>query len=93
MLYWDEKRLTDTQIRLYIIKIEVKTGCDIIWGYIDGIVVPIARPKITNQNLHYSGYYRGHVIKYQAIITPDCLFLSVYAVLSSIQSIQFGGQN
>jgi hypothetical protein len=48
-----------------------------IWGFLDGTFREICRP-IRDQELFYSGYYRAHGIKYQGIVTPDGLILSLY---------------
>lgn len=48
-------------------------GC---WGCIDGTFRAFCRP-IRNQRIFYSGYKKKHGFKYQGIVTPDGLILSL----------------
>lgn len=43
---------------------------DSVWAFIDGTARPCARPT-KNQRQMYSGHKKQHVIKFQALITPD----------------------
>ncbi|OAD77220.1 hypothetical protein PHYBLDRAFT_165708 [Phycomyces blakesleeanus NRRL 1555(-)] len=45
-------------------------------GFIDGTFNRIARPR-ENQEVVYNGHYRGHGLKYQAIVTPDGITSSI----------------
>lgn len=51
-----------------------QSGCPYpnIIGYIDGTARPICRPKY-NQRHMYSGYKKGHVLKYQSIVLTNGL--------------------
>ena len=75
-LFWDPNRLTLNQLQQYEMAISSR-GCSGIWGFIDGTVRPIARPK-KNQEDYYSGHKGYHGIKYQGIVTPDGLISSLY---------------
>ncbi|KDN35135.1 hypothetical protein RSAG8_11823, partial [Rhizoctonia solani AG-8 WAC10335] len=50
---------------------------DDIWGFIDGTVIEICRPK-EDQDVVYNGYKKHHALKFQAIVTPDGLMRPVY---------------
>ncbi|CAD6940450.1 unnamed protein product [Tilletia caries] len=43
-----------------------------VWGFLDGTVRPIARPK-RGQRTFYNGHKRTHAIKFQILTTPDGL--------------------
>ncbi|OAD69305.1 hypothetical protein PHYBLDRAFT_149704 [Phycomyces blakesleeanus NRRL 1555(-)] len=45
-------------------------------GFIDGTFNKIARP-IVDQEGAYNGHYRGHGLKYQAVVTPDGVTSSI----------------
>ena len=47
------------------------------WGFIDGTVRPICRPKL-NQRVVYSGHKRVHGLKFQSIMAPNGLFAHFY---------------
>ncbi|RPB18597.1 hypothetical protein L211DRAFT_863844 [Terfezia boudieri ATCC MYA-4762] len=77
-LEWDFRRLTLTQLRKY--EATIARACPRIhgiWGFIDGTVLPIARPT-ANQEDFYSRHKGYYGIKYQGIITPDGLISSLY---------------
>lgn len=46
------------------------------WGFIDGTARPICRPSI-NQMEYYSGHKRQHCVKYQSVLAPDGLIVSL----------------
>ena len=58
-----------------------------IWGFIDGTIRPCARPwagSSPGMNLQkevYSGYKRSHGLKYQAVVSPDGLFMHLYGAV------------
>jgi hypothetical protein len=51
-------------------------GSYAIWGFIDGTFRSICRPK-RHQEALYSGYKKQHGFKYQGIVTPDGMILSL----------------
>ncbi|CAM9544747.1 unnamed protein product [Pylaiella littoralis] len=55
------------------------SGCPLThcWGFIDGTVSGIARPK-RDQRLFYNGHKRKHAMKFQGVITPDGLFVDLW---------------
>lgn len=65
------------KLQWYASFIERAGGGEIIWGYIDGTLQQICRPT-ENQRLVYFGHKHRHGFKYQAIVTLDGLFFSVY---------------
>nr|CAI5869203.1 unnamed protein product [Callosobruchus analis] len=46
------------------------------WGFIDGTARPICRPSVEQEN-YYSGHKRVHCLKYQCIVTPDGMTVSL----------------
>lgn len=46
------------------------------WAFIDGTVRPICRP-IINQRQYYSGHKKVHCVKYQSLICPDGIIISL----------------
>jgi nuclease HARBI1 len=40
------------------------------WGFIDGTVRPICRPK-KHQRQNYNGHKRVHALKFQSVVSPD----------------------
>ena len=69
---WDPHRLTIAQLRTYALQIENAGGPEGIWGFIDGTIRGISRP-VKRQEDYYTGYKKGHGIKFQAIMIPDGL--------------------
>lgn len=53
-------------------------GAGSVWGAVDGTFMGVARPEDNEtQKRLYSGYYKEHGLKYQAIATPDGLISHV----------------
>lgn len=48
-----------------------------VWGFIDGTVRPICRPK-ENQEVCYNGHKRLHSLKYQSIACPNGLIANMF---------------
>lgn len=46
------------------------------WGFIDGTARPICRPS-TDQEDYYSGHKRQHCVKYQGVLCPDGINVSM----------------
>ncbi|XP_050515881.1 uncharacterized protein LOC126892544 [Diabrotica virgifera virgifera] len=46
------------------------------WGFIDGTARRICRPSI-NQEAYYSGHKRWHCLKYQSVVCPDGIIISL----------------
>jgi DDE superfamily endonuclease len=54
-------------------------GAEGIWGFIDGTFTGFCRASDNSeQRRDYSGYKKGHGMKWQAISTPDGLIVSLY---------------
>ena len=77
MLRWDSHRLTVEKLKWYASHIEQQGGGDIVWGYVDGTLQQICRPTL-HQRMYYSGHKHRHGFKFQAVITPDGLFSSLF---------------
>ena len=71
--------LTHNRIEQYasaIRKVEPSTNGK-IWGFIDGTFTGFSRP-VNGQRAVYSGHKKHHGFKYQAIVTPDGLVMSLF---------------
>jgi hypothetical protein len=55
-----------------------------IWAWIDGTVRRVTRPT-HDQRLSFSGYKRYHAQKYQAVMSPDGLIVSLFGPFIGIQ--------
>lgn len=64
----------------YALAVQGRTGAlNNCIGFIDGTNLKIARPKGNGlQNVVYNGHKRTHTLKYQAVTTPDGMFLHVF---------------
>jgi nuclease HARBI1 len=71
----DSARLTPARMQIYADAIS-REGAPLsnIFGFIDGTVRPICRPKY-NQKMVYNGHQRTHALKFQSIMAPDGIIL------------------
>jgi len=51
------------------------------WGFIDGTARTICRPSI-NQQEYYSAHKRQHCLKYQSVLCPDGIIVSLHGPYS-----------
>jgi hypothetical protein len=71
IMVFDHVRLTRRKLEFMADRVFAKgRALDNIWGFIDGTVMPICRPK-ENQNEHYNGHKRVHAVKFQGIMAAD----------------------
>ncbi|KAJ8914165.1 hypothetical protein NQ315_016244 [Exocentrus adspersus] len=69
--------LNEEKLRQYSEAIHLKGApMDNVWGFIDGTIRPICRPTI-NQRQYYSGHKRVHCVKYQSLLCPDGIVVSL----------------
>ena len=47
------------------------------WGFVDGTVRPICRPK-EHQRMLYNGHKRVHSLKFQSVVTPNGLIANLF---------------
>ena len=68
---------------LFAASVAEKSGClTNCIGFIDGTVLKIARPTDYGlQNVVYNGHKRAHALKFQALTTPDGMFLHSFGPL------------
>ena len=52
-----------------------------VWGFIDGTLCKTCCPSLF-QKLMYHGHNQCHEIKFQSVVTPDGLFVSMYGLVS-----------
>lgn len=48
-----------------------------VWGFIDGTVRPICRPKI-HQEIVYNGHKRTHALKFQSVVAPNGMICNLF---------------
>nr|XP_047145960.1 uncharacterized protein LOC124818887 [Hydra vulgaris] len=71
LLLWDQPMLQSNNLRQFADYIHGKGApLDNCFGFIDGTVRRIARPK-TNQRIVYNGHKRVHALKFQSIVVPN----------------------
>lgn len=70
--------LTPNRLDYYCQVVRAK-GCplDNCWGFIDGTARPICRPG-ENQQEFFSGHKRYHCVKYQSVVAPDGIIVSLF---------------
>ena len=74
----DQGWLSPANLKRFAKAVHDKGGAlDNCWGFIDGTIRPISRPK-ENQRVVYNGHKRVHCLKYQAIATPNGLIANLY---------------
>lgn len=67
--------LSKDQLQRYALQIRHHCGVDLIWGFVDGTLRPVARPS-KGQEAVYNGWKHIHALKYQIISTPDGLIFA-----------------
>ena len=74
----DQPWLAPHHLQMYADAIHNKgAALENCWGFIDGTVRPICRPK-DNQRMVYNGHKRVHAIKFQSIVTPNGLIANLF---------------
>ena len=70
--------LSSQNLQMYADALHNKgAALDNCWGFIDGTVRPICRPK-ENQRMVYNGHKRVHALKFQSIVTPNGLSANLF---------------
>jgi hypothetical protein len=77
LMLWHPRINNYEVLAMYAEAIERRGYGQKIWGFIDGTFMGFGRPQRMNQRLWYSGFYKGHGLKYQVIITPDGIISSL----------------
>ncbi|PWY97768.1 hypothetical protein BCV70DRAFT_166387 [Testicularia cyperi] len=67
--------LSKDNLQTYTEQIRSKCGVDLVWGFVDGTLRPVARPT-RGQEAVYNGWKHFHALKYQIISTPDGLIFA-----------------
>jgi hypothetical protein len=71
------RTLTIQELKRFGCAIWKRSGvCTHTFGFIDGTVRPISKPGFFQQAV-YNGKDRVHALKYQAVVTPDGMFLQL----------------
>jgi len=77
LLQLDARRVKP-RVRLFVDALR-RQHCpvDNLWAFIDGTARQICRPS-SGQEVAYSGHKRYHALKYQALISPDGLYVDLF---------------
>ncbi len=74
----DQPWLSSENLQIFATTIHNKGAVlDNCWGFVDGTVRPICRPK-RNQREVYNGHKRVHALKYQSVVAPNGLIANLY---------------
>lgn len=58
---------------------EAEGALDNCVGFIDGLIIGIARPRdCEDQHVAYNGHKGKHALKYQAVTTPNSLIIHAH---------------
>ena len=77
VLVWDKHRLTHEFMRRCAATVRRKgAAMRNIFAFIDGTVRPMCRPS-TMQRFVYNGHKRCHALKFQSVLSPDGLIISL----------------
>jgi len=73
------ENIVTERAELYADAVADKLGVEVSHcvGFIDGTYGSVCRPSVLQQNL-YSGYKKGHFLKWQAVTTPDGIIISLF---------------
>ena len=70
--------LSSHYLQLFAAAIHNKgAALDNCWGFVDGTVRPICRPK-QHQRAVYNGHKRVHALKFQSVVTPNGLIANLF---------------
>ena len=74
----DQPWLSRQNLKFYADAIHGKgAALDNCWGFVDGTVRPICRPK-HDQRAVYNGHKRVHAIKFQSVVAPNGLIANLF---------------
>lgn len=62
-------------LQQYAKQIQSKCGVDLVWGFVDGTLQPVAHPTV-DQKAVYNSWKHFHALKYQIISTPNGLIFA-----------------
>ena len=78
VLNWNHDLLSPANLQIYVDTITAKGApLDNCFGFIDGTIRAIARPK-KHQRILYNGHKRVHALKFQSIALPNGLIGNLY---------------
>jgi len=74
----DQPWLAPACLQRYANAVHAKgAALDNCWGFIDGTVRPICRPK-RNQRVVYNGHKRVHALKFQSVVAPNGMIANLF---------------
>jgi nuclease HARBI1 len=80
--YLDNPVIFHSRMPYYAERVYQKCGLvETVWGFTDGTLCITCCPSLF-QKLMYSGHKSCHGIKFQSVVTPDGLFVSIYGSVS-----------
>jgi hypothetical protein len=62
--------ISEDDLRRFSAAVQAKSGVDVCFGFLDGTVRPVCKPRDAQGEL-YNGKDRVHALKYQIVSTPD----------------------
>ena len=75
---WEQPFLSPDQLKTYAEVIhELGAPLENCFGFIDGTVRPIGRPK-QHQRVMYNGHKRVHAIKFQSVVLPNGIIANLF---------------
>ena len=74
----DQPWLAPACLQRYANAVHAKgAALDSCWGFIDGTVRPICRPK-RNQRVVYKGHKRVYALKFQSVVAPNGMIANLF---------------
>lgn len=82
--HWNHTLLSAENLQRYADSIAAK-GAPLrnCFGFVDGTVRPICRPK-RNQQLVYNGHKRVHSLKFQSVVLPNGIVANLYGPVGKL---------
>eukprot|EP00111_Clytia_hemisphaerica_P010919 TCONS_00032003-protein len=85
---FEQEWLSRDNLSLFARHVHDRAPLDNCWGFVDGTVRGIARPK-RDQRMFYNGHKRKHALKYQAVSAPNGLIAHFYGPIEGSRHDSF----
>ena len=85
---WNNQLLNPASLQLYADAIGRKGAALESFGFVDGTVRPISRPK-EHQGTVYNGHKRVHGLKFQSVTIPNGLIANLYGPVGKQNFVYF----
>ena len=81
---WNNTVMSPAQLEVYANAVSAKgLPLDDCFGFIDGTVRPIFRPR-ENQRLVYNSHKRVHALKFQSLALPNGIIGNMYGLVGKV---------